>query len=126
LRTGTSTTSGSLSSETASDDNEPVTVSAVVRISFNDYFFTADEFYRGPPRFTSSLADVKPLFVREKYDIQPFKTDFTAMASNSMEWLQDAISTPGVDEKRGFVTGSGEHTRLKFCHTFFEVKFHHG
>jgi hypothetical protein len=46
------------------------------------------------------------------------------MASN-MEWLQDAISTPGVDEKRGFVTGSGEHTRLKFCHTLFEGKVRH-
>jgi hypothetical protein len=110
--------------ETASDDNEPVTLSAVVRISFNDYFFTADGFYRGPSRFTSSLADVKPSFVKEKCDIQPFKTDFTAMASN-MEWLRDAISTPGVDEKQGFV-GSGEHTPLKFCHTLFEVKFHHG
>ncbi|KAJ8596014.1 hypothetical protein M405DRAFT_806263 [Rhizopogon salebrosus TDB-379] len=53
LRTGTSTTSG----KTASDDNEPVTLSAVVRISSNDYFFTADGFYRGPSRFTSSLAD---------------------------------------------------------------------
>jgi hypothetical protein len=111
--------------ETASDNNEPVTLSTVIRISFDDYFFTADGFYRGPSRFTSSLVDVKPSFVREKCDIQPFKTDFTAMASN-MEWLQDAISMPGVDEKQGFVTGSGEHTRLKICHTLFEVKFHHG
>jgi hypothetical protein len=65
--------------ETASDDNEPVTLSVIVRISFNDYFFTADGFYRGPSRFTSSLADVKPSFVKEKCNIQPFKTDFTLL-----------------------------------------------
>ncbi|KAJ8589091.1 hypothetical protein M405DRAFT_818617, partial [Rhizopogon salebrosus TDB-379] len=79
LRTSNGTTSGGLSSETASDDNEPVTLSAVVRISFNDYFFTADAFYRGPSRFTSSL--LKPTLTRWRRIWNGYKTPYTSEIS---------------------------------------------
>ena len=114
--------SGSPSSLTENDPSLPevAILSAVVRISQDDFYLTSDGSYRGPSRFIKSLAQVKPSCSGGVPEAEPFNSDFATTMDN-LRWLIGKATTPGFTEKRGVTTGPNNALRIKVRHLLFEV-----
>jgi hypothetical protein len=95
-------------------------LSAVVLISSDDFWMTADAGYRGPGRYVRNFASVKPTCSGGIPDVEPFKSDYSEVVDN-VRWLLDTVSTQGFHLKRGFVTGPTNAPRIKVQHVLFEV-----
>ncbi|KAG1858505.1 hypothetical protein F4604DRAFT_1684915 [Suillus subluteus] len=95
-------------------------ISAVMQISSNDFYLTADTGYKGPSTICLEYSSIKPSCTNEQLDIKPFKADFDVV-KNNLRWLQDVATTDGFILKHGLVPPYTDGFRSKVRHVLFEL-----
>jgi hypothetical protein len=101
---------------------ELATLSAIVYIADENFWFTSCARWRGPTPVSPSFADIKPSFLGQAPADDPVRADFAEVISN-IKGLMAMASTPGFTTKRGVLVGAANDTMLKIKHQVFEVRF---
>ena len=99
---------------------EPAILSAVVKISEDDYWLTSCGMWKGPTEAAKLFADVKPTCMGQIPDHDVFADDFKIVLKNITEIINMGC-TKGFKDRKGVLTGSKENHRLKFHHILFDV-----
>ncbi|KAM6499889.1 hypothetical protein JOM56_005397 [Amanita muscaria] len=97
---------------------EPVMLSAVIRVSEEDYWLTSCGMWRGTSPVAQTLADVKPTCVGVAPAHAVFAGDFRFVLDN-LASLMDMSRT--YDRRKGVLI-EGANPRVKFRHVLFEVR----
>jgi hypothetical protein len=101
---------------------ELATLSAIVYISDENFWFTSCAKWRGPTTVSPSFANIKPSFTGQAPADDPVRADFPEVISN-IKGLMAMASTPGFTTKRGVLVGAANDPMLKIRHQVFEVRF---
>ncbi|KAM6496782.1 hypothetical protein JOM56_007255 [Amanita muscaria] len=95
---------------------QPTELSAVVKISNDDYWLTSCGMWHGKTEFTSCLADVKPTCIGVIPENPVFSDDFANVLTN-LTSLLGLGATLGVPGRKGVLLSNN---RIKFRHLLFE------
>ncbi|KAI6002525.1 hypothetical protein EDC04DRAFT_2611840 [Pisolithus marmoratus] len=100
-------------------------ICAVIKISDDDFWLTADAGYHGPLQIWKDFSDVKASCVTEQPDMAPFKDDYPIVVKN-LHWLLDAVAAPKFSGKKGLSIWSSDteadlDAHFKVCCKLFEV-----
>ncbi|KIL55635.1 hypothetical protein M378DRAFT_182185 [Amanita muscaria Koide BX008] len=97
---------------------DPVILSAVVRVSDEDYWLTSCGMWNGLSPVARTLADVKPTCVGIAPGHSVFAEDFRFVLDN----VERLMEMSRVYERRKGVLITGANPRIKFRHVLFEVR----
>ncbi|KAI6040515.1 hypothetical protein EDC04DRAFT_2894047 [Pisolithus marmoratus] len=105
-----------------------VPICAVVKISDNDSWLTADAGYHGPLQIWKDFSDVKASCATEQPGMAPFKDDYPIVVKN-LHWLLDTVATPKFSGKKGLLIWSSDteanlDAHFKVHHKLFEQLDH--
>ncbi|KIL68346.1 hypothetical protein M378DRAFT_21881 [Amanita muscaria Koide BX008] len=95
---------------------EPAILSAVVKISEEDYWLTSCGMWREPSPITPTLADVKPTCVGVVPPHAVFANDFRNVLNN-VKMLMNMEGTRGMAQRKGVLV---KNHQLRFRHVLFE------
>lgn len=111
--------SGLATPPASTPEPELATIAAVALISDSDFYMVSDAGYRGPGKFDTKFADIKPTCTGGKPDIEPFAADFGEVAENA-RWLMAETATANFTQKQGFFVGTNAVPKIKVRHVLFE------
>ncbi|KAF8977318.1 hypothetical protein BDQ17DRAFT_1339252 [Cyathus striatus] len=95
-------------------------ITAVVKISANDFFFTPDGGFNGTNKFTTNFSQLVLSLSGAAPSIEPFKSDYPMVVEN-VKWLLSQSASKKGTEKLGFLVGPPTAHRLKVRHKLFEA-----
>ena len=89
-----------IENNTPPTERKLATLSAVVRITTEDFWMVPCGMWKGPTKACPTFADMKLTCTGDSSGEQIFKDDYD-VAIDNLRWLMEKTETPGVDNKRG-------------------------
>jgi hypothetical protein len=97
------------------------TLSAVVKITTEDFWMMSCGMWKGPSEMTPSFQDIKLTCTGGIPDDEVFCADYKTVLDNARR-LMTEVESNSFDGKRGFLITRGNTHKLKFRHVLFEVR----
>ncbi|KAF8995078.1 hypothetical protein BDQ17DRAFT_1430583 [Cyathus striatus] len=116
----TTNSNGSSDSDDIENDGPVIAgLTAVVKVSDKNFYFSSDGGYTGKGQFMKDFLLLALSLMGGMPTVEPFKTDYMTVINN-VKWLQSEATCKEGAEKCGFLVGPPFAQHLKVKHKLFE------